>query len=382
LGADDVNLDLIDNLWVQVEDDNTGCTDEAPVTINILLGPIIFPIDIEVCTSNASNYNLTQHDGAISPFGPITWWDGDPLDGGTQIVNPSMADLTSVGSLWVQATSGNGCTTEEEIGLDLSDGPDVNTITIEICTNEANSYNLTQHNDDISSDIVTWWEGQPSAGGSQIIPPTFVDLNGIVDLWVQVEDSNGCTSEGMIPTIINPAPMISDPFVNACEVDANTYDLTQHNASVSPSGTVTWWDGQPSAGGSEIVPASLANLNDIIELWAQVEDSNGCLAEIMVTLTINPGPAINSPFIEVCENEANNFDLTQFDSQVSSAGNVSWWNGQPSAGGTQVSNPSNANLNSIPSLWVQVDNGTCTSEEPVECIWHSYLVGRTTFTGR
>ncbi|MEZ4985235.1 MAG: CUB domain-containing protein [Saprospiraceae bacterium] len=66
------------------------------------------PPTITVCASDAATYNLTQHNASVGT-GTVTWYDGEPGNGGVLISPATSVDLNSVTDLWVQLDSGNGC---------------------------------------------------------------------------------------------------------------------------------------------------------------------------------------------------------------------------------------------------------------------------------
>ncbi len=78
--------------------------------------------------------------------------------------------------------------------------------------------------------------------------------------------------------------------ISECTTNLETYDLTQHNTDINATETVTWYNGQPSMGGTLISPASSANISGGIDLWALVTDGSGCTEEVQITVNESPGP--------------------------------------------------------------------------------------------
>lgn len=84
----------------------------------------------------------------------------------------------------------------------------------------------------------------------------------------------------------------TDPMISGCSSDLSTYDLNPEEPNVNSTETVTWYDGQPSTGGSLISPDNNVDISSAggIDLWALVTDANGCTAEVQVTIEEQPGP--------------------------------------------------------------------------------------------
>ncbi len=368
----DISSTGITNLWVQLEDPDTGCTSEIMVTVTEGAGPTIMDPMIEACANELMNIDLTDYDFSVGT-GTVTWWDGQPSSGGTEITPATDVDISSGSGvdLWVQLEDpATGCTSEIAVTIDENPSPTITDPMIEGCADELMNYDLTTEDGNVGTGTVTWWDGQPSMGGTEITPATDVDISsgGITDLWVQLEDpATGCTSEIAVTVTENPNPPIMDPMIEACEDELMNYDLTTEDINVG-TGTVTWWDGQASMGGTEITPATDVDISSggITDLWVQLEDpATGCTSEIAVSVTENPSPSISDPMIEACENELLNYDLTSEDINVGT-GTVSWWDGQPSMGGTEITPATDVDISSGggTDLWVQLEDPAtgCTSE--------------------
>ena len=101
---------------------------------------------------------------------------------------------------------------------------------------------------------------------------------------------------------LTPSEVTADPVtITECASNLTNYDLTTENTNVNATETVTWYDGQPSAGGTEINPATNADISGGIDLWAQVEDGNGCTNEVQITVNETPGPTAElSGFADLC----------------------------------------------------------------------------------
>ena len=160
------------------------------------------------------------------------------------------------------------------------------------CVSNYSNYNLTAHNNTVNSNpgvTITWYDGDPNTGGTNLSPATNVNMNNVSNLWVEVTDGN-CSASIAVTNNLTPNLVLSDPNIPAmCSADVICYDLTQHDLAVynDPGAIVNWFDGNPNAGGTFIATPMCYNLNTIVDLWAQVILGT-CSEVIDVNLTISP----------------------------------------------------------------------------------------------
>ncbi|MCP5010652.1 MAG: hypothetical protein GY942_11775, partial [Aestuariibacter sp.] len=182
------------------------------------------------------------------------------------------------------------------------------------CADET-STDLTANNNTVldgDAGTVSWYDGDPGSGGSLIGSPATANLNAISDLWARVTATTGsCIADMDVTVTINPLPTPADAPFTICADETST-DLTANNNTVldGDAGTVSWYDGDPGSGGSLIGSPATANLNAISDLWARVTATTGsCIADVDVTVTINPLPTpADAPFT-ICADETST-DLT------------------------------------------------------------------------
>lgn len=98
-------------------------------------------------------------------------------------------------------------------------------------------------------------------------------------------------------------PSIGKDTIRMCRYDANPYDLTNHDENISAFLDVEWYDGNPFLGGERIVSPNFANMFNIVDLWAYVEDGE-CGNSVKVPFFILPTPNLDSiPPIKLCVGE-------------------------------------------------------------------------------
>ncbi|MFT7898587.1 choice-of-anchor L domain-containing protein, partial [Tenacibaculum ascidiaceicola] len=97
---------------------NNSCeqvSQSVSLTVNELPTPIDTPLTI--CPSETST-DLTVNDSTVldGETGTVTWYDGEPGNGGTAIASPTTANLNTITDLWAQVSlSSNGCTANVDI---------------------------------------------------------------------------------------------------------------------------------------------------------------------------------------------------------------------------------------------------------------------------
>ena len=195
---------------------------------------------------------------------------------------------------------------------------------ITICADET-STNLTDSDATIldgDAGTVSWYDGDPAAGGTVINTPTDVDLNMITDLYARVTTTTGsCTADVDVTVTINPlAPDPTNPMDNSFCDGATVTPLSVDDPGAGF--TVTWWTA--ATDGSQVTGATLGGNNDeeiilsttsapaapvvgnSVTIYAQIEnDPTTCTSpnRVAVTLTNHENPTIGSISPMVCTDE-------------------------------------------------------------------------------
>ncbi len=218
---------------------------------------------------------------------------------------------------------------------------------------------------------VTWYDGDPATTGTLINPATAVNLNNVTDLFARVTTTTGsCIADVDVTVTINPLPTPADAPFTLC-ADETATDLTANDNTIldGDAGAVTWYDGDPATTGTLINPATAVNLNNVTDLFARVTTTTGsCVADVDVTVTINPLPTpADAPFT-LCADETAT-DLTANDATVldGDAGAVTWYDGDPATTGTLINPATAVNLNDVTDLFARVTTttGSCIADVDV-----------------
>ncbi len=144
-----------------------------------------------------------------------------------------------------------------------------------------------------------------SSTGTLTIPEYLVDselsftLNHVYDYY----DCEGVLITDQHTFYILPLPPIDTTSIMVCRNEALQFDLTEYDYFVSGFLDVSWFDGNPQLGGDQIFNPSLVNLENILELWALVDDGD-CQNVIQIPFVILPQPDIDSiPPIIICKGD-------------------------------------------------------------------------------
>ncbi|MEM9824102.1 MAG: hypothetical protein AAF985_23655, partial [Bacteroidota bacterium] len=102
--------------------DVNGCMASTSITASLSNAPTAnVPTIPQLCSTNATCYDLTQHNASVNstPGITINWFDGDPNAGGTLLITDFCVNLNTIGSLYVQAFDGN-CATSVAVPFSIS----------------------------------------------------------------------------------------------------------------------------------------------------------------------------------------------------------------------------------------------------------------------
>ncbi len=163
---------------------------------------------------------------------------------------------------------------------------------------------------DISSEFEVCVADVPAAvydeASHSLLLPKLMTGHDIVITLLNVYGKYGCTAildnaEQIIT--IHTLPTISAPHLTFCKGIANDINLTDYDIFVSALYDVSWYDGDPLQGGDIINSPTGANLFNINQLWALIEDDN-CQNSIQIPLTLLPQPNIDSvPPLQICKGD-------------------------------------------------------------------------------
>ncbi|MBK9103892.1 MAG: hypothetical protein IPL92_04840 [Saprospiraceae bacterium] len=121
----------LDNLY-----DFYGCISalgNAEHTFFIHPQPTVTTFSLMLCLDDAKDIDLTEYDVQINPFYEVTWYDGDPLQGGEEINSPTGANLVNVVQLWALVTD-DYCVNSIQVPFTIFPLPDLDSVPpVRIC---------------------------------------------------------------------------------------------------------------------------------------------------------------------------------------------------------------------------------------------------------
>ncbi|RSC93801.1 T9SS type B sorting domain-containing protein [Tenacibaculum singaporense] len=261
---------------------NNSCeqvSQSVSLTVNELPTPIDTPLTI--CPSETST-DLTVNDSTVldGETGTVTWYDGEPGNGGTAIASPTTANLNTITDLWAQVSlSSNGCTANVDIttnndttdptasnpaAVNVQCSSDVPAADITVVTDEADNCGTptVAHVSDVSDggsnpEVITRTYSVTDAAGNSINVTQTITVNDTTD-----------------PTASNPAA------VNVqCSSDVPAADITVVTDEADNCGTPTVAHvSDVSDGGSN---------PEVITRTYSVTDAAGNSINVTQTITVN-----------------------------------------------------------------------------------------------
>ena len=371
-------LDLCDNQAVLVQE--ITIEDNAPDAIDM---------DLEVCetipgSGLSEHIDLTSLDGMISsspdPY-TVTWFED--IDLLILVTNPTditVADGDVYYALITDVTS--GCSNVAVVTYTVNDTPEAFFIMPTICEDMINSgtaiVDLTSFNSLVNGGMmgvsVNWFEDEDLL--LPIPDPTTVVIQDQDTIYANLILSNCSSTIGLIFSIIS-MPDILVPDLTLCEDSFGsgiaTADLTQYNASVNAVAQITWYDGDPDAGGllisdpmNVVLPLISGN-----ELYVVAGEDTECPNKALVPVTILPLP--EAPVIEIlaCSGvNVQSIDLTEWVPEGLTV--IAWYDGDPTAGGTLIVDPTAVDLPlaSGNDVFYYINDGFCSNHNSAELIIH------------
>ncbi len=296
-----------------------GCSDTALLTLVVNPRPDL-GIDKAAVICAGNTYNLSSQ---FTTTGLTSNWT---LNGAVTAVNA----VTMAGLYQLIVTNGSGCRDTATITLTINPKPTLGADkAISIC--QGNTVDLTTTFTTIG--LTTNW----TLNGTALANPVSVTTGGVYQL-IAINSGN-CSDTALITVTVNPTPSLGyDKLAGICA--GNSLNL---NNQFTTTGLTTNWtlNGAAVVNTSAVVPAGIYQLI--------VSSGSGCKDTALVTLTVNPKPALGSDkTISICQ--GNTADLTK---EFTTAGLTTNW----TLNGTSVSNPSVVTIAGMYQLIAANNNG-------------------------
>ena len=215
-----------------------------------------------------------------------------------------------------------------------------------------------------------------SAGGTLLTLPSSLAGESMLFTLGGVYDKYDCTSildgEELVFTI-HERPDITTDSLDFCRYEALDVDLTEYDLIVSPFLEVQWFDGDPFFGGEKINSPTGVNLENIVDLWAYVEDDY-CGNSIRVPFVILPTPDLDSLApVNLCSGQSIQLSALPVVDAGNSMATYTYHSGLPADTSTMLDPMTFIPADSM-TVYVLATAGRCTDIVPVQLNVEDYPV--------
>ncbi len=401
-----------------------GCGNTDTCSIDITVNQEIFEgedFNFSAC-GDLMNYDLTQWNTNLggSMGSSTVWYNGQPSGNGTDISPTANAtDLSGMPDLWVLATDNNGCPQEIDVtyqfdfppvitcptSITVNNDPDTcgAFINIPLATVADDSITLLADMQNIQLDFLgagVALQFDFIATDIDLTQSVNLSMTAVGDLNISAEyydifDENGLAiqritgllcQENVFTYTIPPSDISTfsaDSIITFTAIPSSGVDFgqctdnyveMQLSYTSSSGGSYIAISNDYNNGGADAsgyyLPGTTRVTYTVIDGCGNVET---CSIDVTVNQEIFEGEDFN---FSVCNNFSN-YDLTQWntffsgniDTTLASA-NVAWYDGQPSANGTDITPSANAiDLNTMPDLWVLVTDKASNCPQEIDVIY-------------
>ncbi|WP_044399153.1 T9SS type B sorting domain-containing protein [Lacinutrix sp. Hel_I_90] len=361
------NIPNMQQLFVRVEDNVTGCYSTTTLNLVVEQTPIAFtPNDLEFCDPDNDGFGvftLTDADAEVTGGAPgLTVSYHETMADAENAVNPLTSPYTNLmintQTIYVRVESttiATDCATFVELQLIVNPTPQITDLTpMEVCDDNQDGINLFDFEAEITPQIFTGTQTAANftlsyhttqvdadSGNTPIVNTTnYTNQSNPQTIYIRlVSNANGCVTtstfniEVILPPVLDPT---YDNELSQCDdLDANymenndgitSFDLTVENAEIvngNSSWIVTYYETQADAqADTNAIPDPTAYTNSVMgsqTLYVRVSDNDtGCFSFTTVTLRVlpNPSPSPTPADLILCDDTnagdlIETFDLTQ-----------------------------------------------------------------------
>lgn len=356
---------------------NSACTASTAVTLTGTALPTVNSIPSQPAVCNGTSVNLNALNASISTAtGTFNWFRGAPTSSnavrytqtGANAVNV-VAGATYYGQFTLNST---GCSSSSSVTFTVNPLPVLTPSAISPSVCAGSVFNLTtlQAGMTSSTGTFTWHQGST---GTAISNPSSVTPTASANVYCAkfTDGTTGCSSTLCVTLNINaPTALTAIPQVGpSCY--GSTYDLSSyHTQMTAQNGQFQWYLGNPTSGGLLQTSTNVTpTVNGAAYYTLFTNALTGCVSSGSVSFLITPSPTLNSLSTQsICAGSSVN--LTTLQSQLAtSAGSFVWYNGNPNAGGTAMTNAqatSATPTSTQNTYWASFSNGfNCSAAQSV-----------------
>ena len=311
------------------------CTDEYAFSITINQTPELGDADpIELCDDNfdgVATFNLTAAvvqivDGQANMTATLHNTQLDAENGASpQSITGYSSSTQTVYVRVVPTGTTTNCYAIAPVELIVNPKPEISQTSDYILCDDNDSpdgveeFDLTTKGEEISDDpalTVSYYETQADAIAetSGIQNPDVYESGTNQEIWVRVEDANGCFDTTSFTLIVNPLPLVDatpDTYV-LCE-DAQgsgqaTFDLASQTNAITLGnttyGVVYYATQQEAATGIGTAITSPITTGSTTVYVRVTNSSTGCVNFAELELEVAPVPVLTPATLEVCDDQA------------------------------------------------------------------------------
>ncbi|WP_111685615.1 T9SS type B sorting domain-containing protein, partial [Winogradskyella tangerina] len=363
------NISNPQNVFVRVEDINTGCYDTTILELVVEQAPIaITPEPLRYCDPDNDGFGLfmlSDVDGEITGgMGDlvVTYHETlananngvDAIDT-TVTYNNIVANMQTVYARVESETIATDCATVVPLELIVEPSPQIeDPEPLQACDDASGDgfavFDLTTKADEVLNGLdamqymVSYYETEANAiaGNNPIATPnayTNTTVNSQI-IWIRVEDTNtveGCFKITSLELIVNPLPVLTQPSpLELCDVnnpgdEQEAFTLEDANAEILSGQTgitLTYYETQLDAdNATSAISSPYVNTSNAQTVYVRGEnDITGCYSTVTLTLRVDPvpSPEPDPTPIEVCDDDNDGF--AEFDLEIRT---IEITNGEP-----------------------------------------------------
>ena len=299
LGGSDIIFNLVDVY------DKYNCTailveDEVFMYIHDL--PVAMTTTLNLCRDEALNIDLTEYDLDISPFYDVSWYDGNPFEGGEAISSPTGANLENVVDLWAKVTD-DYCENSVRVPFNIFPQPHLDSIpAISICQGGIVVLESITINDASNSMATYSFHAGLPPDSTNLLDPTYYQPGASTTVYVLATTEHMCYDTVPIEIIVEEFPgLIVD--AQPCDIDAGTYSILFTTSADSIHSSAGMVFNNPAG------QDSISGIPNDVDVTIEVLNSTGLCADTFLILApVCNCPLINQPapaaaVYQLCEDE-------------------------------------------------------------------------------
>jgi hypothetical protein len=325
-----------------------SCNDVGnPAVFNLLPEIALTPKAVPtLCTGES--IDLTTLNPTANVNGTYTWHN---TLNGAALTNTTVTPTNNqTYYVWFAAADDPTCKESLAVQMSVVSPPTLNNISNPAPICQGTAVNLHTFESSLVSNPsgyeFDWYRGDPANGGVRLtnaIAGNQIPSDGASYCCVVSSVNTGCSSKKCITFTVKPLPTLTAPIINPKVCAGSTFDLTSlQSGFTTQAGSFVWYTGTPSTSNQITTPQSITPVANQSYCAVFTASATGCSNQICITIDVNPLPTFSTVANPAPLCAGTSFDLTTINSQLTSApGTFDWYTGNPTNGGTVVSNPTN-----------------------------------------